>query len=1562
MLWVRDRWVVVSAKKTTREVPCESEGGCFSDEYTAHDMGVLGPFGALPEPFVVGEFWSNFDGPGAEMVYEPANDTLMAVGGSADFVGVDGAVWPAFSTRLGCTSNCDVVPVVTELFAAGSDPSVSFDPVTGGWLVTANTDGGVAVGAFTSDLLSVVDSQDLAAASQRLTKVACPSSSAFPVIDLRFEELPGATVFADGSGGGRDGVSQAGAVPDIGVAGALGAEGSRLAARFNAGDVVTVPSPMVSGTDAALSVGFWVRVDDSSSSVPLKISFDENRELLVYPDTGEVSWKWDTAFATGLASYGGGPIRVNDGEWHFVVASRPAFGSVRLSIDGAPSFWSNGGGADWPAPGPVEISGGGSSISIDQLQFFNVAMSDAAVVDLKDRTQPTCLVSTAPSANSLQQWILGWDTNDGLGGASSKSSSLSLRVDSDAPTSSAQVPSGPIADEAYVLFGSADDLDGGSGVATVEVKVDGGPWEVAEGAEQWMLTIDVGPGDHQILTRAIDAAGNVETPGAAVVLSVDGAVPTVTLDALAAGVVPVVDVNGALVVSLSGTASDDVSGIADGGVQVRVVPVGAGESPDAWQQATFGAGVWSIDYVLAETDRPLSGSYVVSVRAQDRVGNMTGDDAVTGTFLIDNEAPVTKLSAADRALGVFAGEIELSGDVVDPDGAGVAAVELSFTPLEDVTDPAFDPSGRTWVPATLAQPDGTATSTSWSLTVPRGLEAFVQVDVRSTDSLGNVRLDDRVWSGIVDTRAPRLSFTVDPTGRERLKAERVEVAVECSANDLFLDAATFRCPGKSDAPPLREFAAPSALVDALSDLFPDQVYVTGLSSSAVKWQKSNASNVRMKACDWFGNCATRVEAFQRDAVASATESGARASGLLAAALAVAVPVVAVVVSPSDGEHVAADTAGGDVNVDVVVAVEAAASIKTIKVLLDGVSVVTRSFVDGEVVRYDETITIDVAAAGAHTIAVSVEDWDGVVAVPVSSGFFADVAAPTLTFDTRNIGLGQTWGVGTDFYRFAGTVADDGTVVAVQVKVADGRWQEATFANGAWSAAVQAAGADGTTVAVKVRAIDLAGRVRELASSSKIDIAPPGVTAYVRPATTIVSGPAAVTTATTAAFTLNGIRGNAELSSFQCRLDNLKPGACEAAATFNDLAAGAHTLTAAAIDTSGYVDLTPATWTWTVNASGPQPTLTSTPQSVTALRTAKFVFSAASNATLECALDGAEFASCASPTTYSDLGYGDHMFAVRSTVDQTSGTAQSFQWLVRDEAPEARDQELLVPANDAEGQPITLVAVDVDDLTYRVVDEPEFGFLEGDAPDLNYVPFTNYSGPDTFTFEANDGQERSGVGTVSLFVTSGEIPPVITLPGTIVEAATEPGQPYAVVNYVVSATDADTLGRDIDVVCTPASGSQFTIGDTTVGCSATDADSNTTTSSFVVRVNDNEKPSIVSPGDQTVGSIRPGTDPVNYLAPTAADNSGSVTVVCDPPSGSALGLQATVVTCTATDPSGNAASTSFTVTTIVQLLPATGNGSFPLREALILIMAGLVLLLIVRRRRNQHTPTGQPATH
>ena len=77
------------------------------------------------------------------------------------------------------------------------------------------------------------------------------------------------------------------------------------------------------------------------------------------------------------------------------------------------------------------------------------------------------------------------------------------------------------------------------------------------------------------------------------------------------------------------------------------------------------------------------------------------------------------------------------------------------------------------------------------------------------------------------------------------------------------------------------------------------------------------------------------------------------------------------------------------------------------------------------------------------------------------------------------------------------------------------------------------------------------------------------------------------------------------------------------------------------------------------------------------------------------------------------------------------------------------------------------------------------------------------------------------------------PPVITVPGPIIVDATSPAG--AVVNYVVSATDPDNLSSPLPVICSPVSGSTFTIGVTTVYCNASDPSGNTANASFTVKV-------------------------------------------------------------------------------------------------------------------------------
>ncbi|XP_072017509.1 hyalin-like [Amphiura filiformis] len=78
--------------------------------------------------------------------------------------------------------------------------------------------------------------------------------------------------------------------------------------------------------------------------------------------------------------------------------------------------------------------------------------------------------------------------------------------------------------------------------------------------------------------------------------------------------------------------------------------------------------------------------------------------------------------------------------------------------------------------------------------------------------------------------------------------------------------------------------------------------------------------------------------------------------------------------------------------------------------------------------------------------------------------------------------------------------------------------------------------------------------------------------------------------------------------------------------------------------------------------------------------------------------------------------------------------------------------------------------------------------------------------------------------------------------------------------------------------------------------------------------DTEAPTIVScPADQEL-ETNPGkaTAMVVYQTPTATDNSGEVSVVCDQPSGSEFNVGQTHVTCVARDSSGNSATCAFQV--------------------------------------------------
>jgi hypothetical protein len=155
------------------------------------------------------------------------------------------------------------------------------------------------------------------------------------------------------------------------------------------------------------------------------------------------------------------------------------------------------------------------------------------------------------------------------------------------------------------------------------------------------------------------------------------------------------------------------------------------------------------------------------------------------------------------------------------------------------------------------------------------------------------------------------------------------------------------------------------------------------------------------------------------------------------------------------------------------------------------------------------------------------------------------------------------------------------------------------------------------------------------------------------------------------------------------------------------------------------------------------------------------------------------------------------------------------------------------------------------------------------------------------------------------------PPTITAPN--ITKSNDPGQPGAVVSYPAPAVTDNVPGVG-SPTCSPASGSFFPLGTTTVTCTVADAAGNSASATFTVTVNDTEPPTLATSPDLTrkndpdrAGAV------VTYSPPVAKDNAPGVTASCAPPSGNFFPLGATTVTCTAKDAAGNMTKKTFKVT-------------------------------------------------
>ncbi|MCP5098017.1 MAG: LamG domain-containing protein, partial [Chloroflexi bacterium] len=129
-------------------------------------------------------------------------------------------------------------------------------------------------------------------------------------------------------------------------------------------------------------------------------------------------------------------------------------------------------------------------------------------------------------------------------------------------------------------------------------------------------------------------------------------------------------------------------------------------------------------------------------------GNKVIDAAVTGS-LRKTDAPITLGSSfySYKNYSSFSISDALEGALDE-----VAIFNRALTDDEIQTLYTWE----TWQTVTLDSPN--SFYSTWTATIPDGLEGLYTVGLRATDSVGNQLVNLEAWTGPIDLRAPRLSF------------------------------------------------------------------------------------------------------------------------------------------------------------------------------------------------------------------------------------------------------------------------------------------------------------------------------------------------------------------------------------------------------------------------------------------------------------------------------------------------------------------------------------------------------------------------------------------------------------------------------------------------------------------------------------------------------------------------------------------------------------------------------------------------------------------------------------
>jgi hypothetical protein len=186
------------------------------------------------------------------------------------------------------------------------------------------------------------------------------------------------------------------------------------------------------------------------------------------------------------------------------------------------------------------------------------------------------------------------------------------------------------------------------------------------------------------------------------------------------------------------------------------------------------------------------------------------------------------------------------------------------------------------------------------------------------------------------------------------------------------------------------------------------------------------------------------------------------------------------------------------------------------------------------------------------------------------------------------------------------------------------------------------------------------------TDTNADPAPPSFTWTIDttpPHSAITSYPPVLTNYTLADFSFSSTEPD---SKFRCRLDGAAFADCVSPLIYSGLSSGKHTFMVVATDAANNVEMTPASYSWTIDTTPFITTITNQPPNRSTSTSASFSFTAnKTGATFLCQLDNSSYSKCSSPMTYTKLTEGNHTFnvmAIESTGNEETPPTRAT-WVI-----------------------------------------------------------------------------------------------------------------------------------------------------------------------------------------------------------------------------------------------------------------------------------------------------------